>query len=34
VGANEAVGDTVEGETVGSMLIEGDAVGTIAELPE
>jgi len=34
VGANEAVGETVEGETVGSMLIEGNAVGTIAVLPE
>ena len=30
----EDVGETVEGETVGSMLIEGNAVGTIAELPE
>jgi len=36
VGANVivVVGETVEGETVGSMLIEGNAVGTIAELPE
>jgi hypothetical protein len=34
VGAKETDGETVEGETVGSMLIEGNAVGTIAELPE
>jgi len=34
VGANEAVGETVEGETVGSMLIEGNAVGASTELPE
>ena len=34
VGANEIVGEAEEGETVGSMLIEGNAVGTIAELPE
>jgi len=34
VGANETDGEAVEGETVGSMLIEGNAVGTIAELPE
>ncbi len=30
----EAVGEKVEGETVGSMLTEGNAVGTNAELPE
>ena len=34
VGANEAVGEIVEGETVGSMLIEGNAVGASTELPE
>jgi len=34
VGANETDGEAEEGETVGSMLIEGNAVGTIAELPE
>ena len=34
VGANEAVGETVEGETVGSMLTEGNAVGASTELPE
>jgi len=34
VGANETDGEAVEGETVGSMLSEGNAVGTIAELPE
>ncbi len=34
VGANEIVGETVEGETVGSMLIEGNAVGASTELPE
>ena len=40
VGANETVGEavevgeTVDGETVGSMLIEGNAVGASTELPE
>ena len=36
VGANEAVGEAVEGETetVGSMLTEGNAVGASTELPE
>ena len=34
VGANETVGEAEEGETVGTMLTEGNAVGTLAELPE
>ena len=34
VGAYVAVGETVEGETVGSMLTEGNAVGASTELPE
>ena len=34
VGANETDGEAEEGETVGTMLTEGNAVGTIAELPE
>jgi len=34
VGANEIVGEAEEGETVGSMLIEGNTVGASTELPE
>ncbi len=34
VGANEIDGEAEEGETVGSMLIEGNAVGASTELPE
>ena len=34
VGAKETDGETVEGETVGSMLTEGNGVGASTELPE